>query len=202
VSDTDQPRSTRSPWRILGVGSGVLLIVAVLSLLVLGFVKDSDPLELDRRFSAGERPVVPDFTLPIFANGGRLGGEGDPVTLSKLVGQPVIVNFWADWCDPCHAEAPILERLHRRYGDRVVFLTVNSEDEPDNARAFLRKYGAKFPVVRTGSGKVRSSFGTEQMPETFVLDSDGRLGMKPFRGQLTESQAAGIGRYLDERLAP
>lgn len=176
-------------------------MVGILSLLVVGLVKDSDPLELDRRFDAGERPTVPDFTLPIFANGGRLGDEGDPVTLSSLVGQPVIVNFWADWCEPCHAEAPILERLHREYGTRVVFLTVNSEDEPDNARAFLRKYEATFPVVRTGSGKVKSSFGTQQMPETFVIDADGRLGLKPFRGQLTESQAATIADHLDRVLA-
>ncbi len=179
----------------------MLFAAGLITLLTLGLLRNPDRLKLDHRFDNGERVVPPDFTLPIFANGGRLGAVGTPVTLSKLRGAPVVVNFWADWCTPCHDEAPILEGLMQRFGDRVVFLTVNSEDDPDNARAFLKRYKATFPVVRTGDSKTRRSYGTEQMPETFVVDPDGALGLKPFRGGLDVESAAEVADHLTAVLA-
>ena len=195
VSDTTTDERT-STWRIAGITLAIVLSLGLITLLTLGLVREPDRLKLDHSFDNGERVVPPDFTLPIFANGGRLGPVGTPVTLSALRGTPVVINFWASWCAPCHDEAPILQDLQRRFGDRVVFLTVNSEDGPDEAREFIRRYKATFPVVRTGQDNIRRSYGTNQMPETFVIDPDGTLGMTPFRGGIDVESAAEIADHL------
>lgn len=196
-----QTHERASKGRVAGITIAIVLSLGLVTLLTLGLVREPERLKLDHRFTSGERVVPPDFTLPIFANGGRLGPEGTPVTLSKLRGKPVVVNFWASWCAPCHDEAPILQDLNRRFGDKVVFLTVNSEDGPDEARAFLRRYKATFPVVRTGQDTIRRSYGTNQMPETFVIDPDGALGMQPFRGGIDAESSAEIADHLTRVLA-
>ena len=199
---TDQQTHERaSKGRIAGITIAIILSLGLITLLTLGLVREPERLNLDHRFTNGEQVIPPDFTLPIFANGGRLGPDGTPVTLSKLRGTPVVVNFWASWCAPCHDEAPILQDLQRRFGDRVVFLTVNSEDGPDEARAFLKRYHATFPVVRTGQDTIRRSYGTNQMPETFVIDPDGALGMQPFRGGIDVESASEIADHLTRVLA-
>ena len=199
---TDQQTHERaSKGRIAGITIAIVLSLGLITLLTLGLVREPERLNLDHRFTNGEQVIPPDFTLPIFANGGRLGPDGTPVTLSKLRGTPVVVNFWASWCAPCHDEAPILQDLQRRFGDRVVFLTVNSEDGPDEARAFLKRYHATFPVVRTGQDTIRRSYGTNQMPETFVIDPDGALGMQPFRGGIDVESASEIADHLTRVLA-
>ncbi|MBE2196670.1 MAG: TlpA family protein disulfide reductase, partial [Anaerolinea sp.] len=51
--------------------------------------------------------LAPDFTLPTL--------EGDLVTLSKLRGQPILINLWASWCPPCRLEMPLLINVYQRY---------------------------------------------------------------------------------------
>lgn len=193
---TEDRGRTRSVLIILSV----LIAAAIVGLLVVGLTRDSDPLGISHDIADGKKVEAPDFTLPVFANGGSLGPEGTQVSLSDSRGTPVLVNFWADWCAPCHEEAPILERLYQRYGDRVQFITVNSEDEPSAARDFIKRHGVTFPVVRTGDDRVRRSFGALQMPETFVIDRDGTFGMVPFKGQLTVEHEDEIADYLDSVL--
>lgn len=197
----NEATSRWSPGRIAGVGVSAILIIGLVTLLVLGLVKDSDSLQLDHKIAEGQRVTAPDFTLPLFANGGELGAVGTPVTLSKLRGRPVIINFWASWCRPCHDEVELIKRLDARFRAKgVVMLTVNSEDDPTDAQQFLDKYQAKFPVVRTGDSGVRDLFRTAQMPETFVIDPDGTFGLMPFRGALTIEDEATIADHLTQVL--
>lgn len=198
---TPEPAAAWSRGRIVGVALSGLLALGLVLLLVLGLTRDGASLRIDHAIDAGERPVPPDFTLPVFANGGSLGAPETPVTLSTLTGRPVVVNFWASWCGPCANEAPILERIHRRYGGKVLVLGVNSEDDPTKAREFLAQYGITFPNVRVGESNVRLTFDTTKMPETFVLDPDGRVGLKPYRGELTAESEDEIAAHLDAVLA-
>lgn len=199
--DAPEPARSGGRGRVVGVGLSVLLAAAFVTLLIVGLTREPASLDIDHRVADGERVMAPDFTLPVFANGGSLGAVGTPITLSKMRGRPVLVNFWADWCLPCHEEAPILERLYRRFGTRVTFLTINTQDDPASARDFIRRHDATFPVLRTPSDKVRLSFGTKQMPETYVIAADGSFGMKRFAGQLTVESEAEIADYLTRTLA-
>jgi cytochrome c biogenesis protein CcmG, thiol:disulfide interchange protein DsbE len=113
--------------------------------------------------------LAPAFTLP------RLEGSGE-VSLDSLRGRPVVLNFWASWCIPCKSEAAVLERDWNRYRGRgVVFVGVDNKDLASDARTFVAVHGQTFPMLQDGSGSVTGSYGVSQVPETYVLDRQGRI---------------------------
>ena len=112
---------------------------------------------------------APAFTLP------RLEGPGS-VSLASLRGHPAVLNFWASWCIPCKSEAPVLERYWQRYRSRgVKFVGIDYHDFPTDARTFVSVHGLTFPTLADGSGSVTGQYGISQVPETYVLDSAGRI---------------------------
>ena len=113
--------------------------------------------------------TAPAFTL------NRLEGPGK-VSLASFRGRPVVLNFWASWCNPCKSEAAVLERDWTRYRDRgVVFLGVDYHDLAPDARSFVRHHELTFPMLQDGSGRVTGSYGISQVPETYVLSRQGRV---------------------------
>jgi cytochrome c biogenesis protein CcmG/thiol:disulfide interchange protein DsbE len=111
---------------------------------------------------------APAFTAP------RLDGSGS-ISLEELRGRPVLLNFWASWCVPCEAEAPILNRAERAYGEDVAFLGINIKDARDDALAFERRFDVPYPSVRDEAQAIYDDYGLTGQPESFLLDSDGRI---------------------------
>ncbi|MGH2542488.1 MAG: TlpA family protein disulfide reductase, partial [Ardenticatenaceae bacterium] len=72
--------------------------------------------------------------------------EGDEASLEMWRGKGVIVNFWATWCYPCRIEMPDLQALHEKYGDELVVVGVNYEEEAAEAAAFIAELGVSFPI--------------------------------------------------------
>lgn len=116
---------------------------------------------------------APDFTLPLF-NGGTL-------TLRSLRGKPVVLNFWASWCVPCREETPLLVRLHKRYGSRIVFVGVNVEDEDADARRFLASYHVDYPAVRSSDESTIVAYKIVGLPTTVFVGVDGVI-MEKYAG--------------------
>jgi cytochrome c biogenesis protein CcmG/thiol:disulfide interchange protein DsbE len=116
------------------------------------------------------------------------------VTVSRLRGKPAAVNFWASWCDPCRREAAAFARLPARLGSRARIVGVDWNDSVGGARAFLRKYGWRFPVLRDGDGTAGDRYGLTGLPTTFILDAKGRV-VKTLRGPQT---ATDVKDALDE----
>jgi cytochrome c biogenesis protein CcmG/thiol:disulfide interchange protein DsbE len=113
--------------------------------------------------------VAPAFTLR------RLDGPGK-VSLDSYRGHPVVLNFWASWCNPCKSEAAVLERDWTSYQRRgVVFLGVDYHDLASDARRFVDAHSLTFPMLRDGSGRVTGRYGIDQVPETYVLNRQGRV---------------------------
>jgi thiol-disulfide isomerase/thioredoxin len=89
-----------------------------------------------------------------------------------LRGTPVVINFWASWCDPCNQEAPDLEATWKQYqakGVRVV--GVDYEDQPADAQVFMSRYGISYPSVVDRGGELATAFGVRGVPETFFIDA-------------------------------
>ena len=126
---------------------------------------------------------------PVFALR-RLEGPGK-VSLASYRGKPVVLNFWASWCEPCKGEAAVLERDWTSYRDRgVVFLGVDYHDLASDARRFVSTHALTFPMVQDGSGKVTGDYGISQVPETYVLNRQGRVVLH-LAGPITDPAFAG-----------
>jgi cytochrome c biogenesis protein CcmG, thiol:disulfide interchange protein DsbE len=96
--------------------------------------------------------------------------------IAALHGHPVVVNLWASWCGPCRFEFPALQRLSARYGKKVAFLGVNSQDSDDAAETFLREEPVPYPSYTDPDEDIANSLGASLgYPDTAFYDRAGNL---------------------------
>ncbi len=157
-------------WRLLPVG-----IFAALALVFAMSLRSGDPSKLPSALIGKAAP-------PLSLTGlDGLQSDGKPIpgitATSLATGKPTVVNFWASWCAPCVAEHPLLIQLVKETG--VALVGINHKDQAANARRFLGRYGNPFAAVGVdGDGRAAIEWGVYGMPETFVLDGQGRIVYK------------------------
>ena len=153
-------------WRLLYLVPAIVFGV-IAGYFLWGLDPERDPREIP---SAMIDQPVPEFELAPIE-----GMEGPGLAAADLRnGQVTLVNFFASWCLPCLAEHPILIELVERDGVRLV--GINYKNEPEEARAWLAELGN--PYARIGadtSGRVGIEWGVYGLPETFVIDKQGRI---------------------------
>jgi thiol-disulfide isomerase/thioredoxin len=119
---------------------------------------------------AGELPTsVADVTLA------SLDGGPDR-TLGELLGRrPVVLNFFAQWCQPCITEMPAFERVHRDLGDQVTIVGLAYKDTDEGARATVARTAVTYPTFGDSGQDALGWFGGIQMPTTVFIDADGTV---------------------------
>ena len=124
---------------------------------------------------AGSKMVglpAPDFALPVLVN----GEPGNRLRLSEQKGRAVILDFWASWCAPCRAQAPILDRVAKAQDpSRVLVLGVNTKDDQGDALRFARAAGISYASVHDAGGRVADSFGIRELPTLVIVDRAGNV---------------------------
>ncbi len=96
--------------------------------------------------------------------------------LATLKGFPAVVNVWASWCGPCRFEFPTLQALSAKYGKRVAFLGVDSQDSDDAAKTFLEEAPVPYPSYSDGDQAIAEAIGTGGgLPDTAFYDRRGEL---------------------------
>jgi thiol-disulfide isomerase/thioredoxin len=98
-----------------------------------------------------------------------------PVVLPALQGRPVVLNFFASWCEPCTREMPALEAVAERYRGRVQFVGVTFNDSRDNARRALERAGVTYPAAFDARSTLVDDYGVRGLPTTFFIGPDGNL---------------------------
>ncbi len=164
VSPERRPEARAKQWLVPLVATAV---AALLALLYYGLTTDRLPTGVAPRPDA----VAPDFQLSTF--------DGQTVHLADLRGKPVVLNFWASWCEPCRDEQPAVNTLWQRYQSRgVVFVGINIQDTPHDALGFIRQYGVAYPVVSDPKGAVYIDYGVVGVPETYLVTREGKIKQK------------------------
>ena len=166
--------------RYLGPALAAAVAAAAVALLVFGLGSQGASRSLDNAVDQGRRPLAPDRTLPI------LGAPGSRA-LADFRGRVVVLNFWASWCTPCAAEAPMLEQAQRRLAANGAgtVLGVAYKDLISDSLGFVRDQHLTYPSLRDSDGQLAGAYGTDALPETFVLDRQSRV-VAISRGQITQ----------------
>lgn len=105
--------------------------------------------------------------------------SGKTVDLADYRGKPVLLNFWATWCDSCREEMPALEDLNRRRAaEGVVVLGVSlDEDAASVVPPFVREHGLTFPILIADRGVV-SGYAVRGLPTAYLIDADGLISRR------------------------
>lgn len=114
----------------------------------------------------------PGTTSPSFS---LMGLDGKQYDVGGKRDKPLLLNFWASWCDPCKEEAPELVKLADKYKDSLDVYGVNVTfyDKLDDAKAFVKNYGYTFPVLLDEKEEVYSRFNGVAFPTNVLIDENG-----------------------------
>ena len=157
--------------RFWTLATAVLALVAALVILISAGLPErgqfTGQLLADGSVSAPElNSVAPNFSLTTL--------EGTTITLDSLRGGPVLINFWATWCEPCRVEMPYLQEFyeaHQSSGLRV--LAVNLGETPDIIRTWVDDFGLTFDILLDPQQSLAVLYQIRGQPSTFAISPDG-----------------------------
>jgi cytochrome c biogenesis protein CcmG/thiol:disulfide interchange protein DsbE len=122
---------------------------------------------------------APDFNLPLLQDGGK------KLDLAGFKGKPVVINFWASWCDPCNREAPLLQgSWPDLQAQGVELVGIDGGETASQGIQFIQKYGVTYTsIADTIGGNTSLAYGVTSMPETFFIGRDGKVAAR-WTGQI------------------
>jgi len=139
--------------------TAILVTILTSGLLITGCTAGSEPIA-----AVGE--AAPNFELQNL--------DGQLISLSNLRGKPVLVNFWATWCQPCVSEMPHLQEIDNEWSDKgLVVLAINWGESASQAEQFLQDHNFSLQVLIDTKKVVASKYGIRAIPTTFFIDKDG-----------------------------
>ena len=153
----------------------VILIAAVLAIvLIVTLQASSEERNSQQSFAISSFFVgkqAPDFTLSTL--------EGTKVSLSQFQGQPILINFWASWCDPCRDEMPDLARTfeaQKAEGLMILGLNLTFSDSLPDVQAFVKEFNIPFPILLDEDGTVAEKlYRISGLPTSVFINQDGTI---------------------------
>jgi cytochrome c biogenesis protein CcmG, thiol:disulfide interchange protein DsbE len=102
--------------------------------------------------------------------------SGHAVSLARLRGHPVLLDFWATWCGPCRISSPMVEEFFARHQkEGLVVIGVNMDEDPSDVLAFTKHFGMTYPVVLAGSTSVPTDFQIDGLPTFILINPEGQI---------------------------
>lgn len=145
---------------------GVLAVIALLAFGVFG--TESAKLEPGDEVPAADLELLAPGDSPV---------AGQSASIEDFRGRWVLLNVWASWCGPCEDESPDLVAFQDEYGsdDGFTILGVQTQDGTDEGLDFVAEYELNYPSIRDGSGDYADELGMTGVPETILIDPEGRV---------------------------
>ncbi|HYX48248.1 MAG TPA: TlpA disulfide reductase family protein [Ktedonobacteraceae bacterium] len=155
-----------------------IIIFCVISLLNVGLLV----LILTQLLTPATHSVVdplvghsaPNFTLVLLhPDAGK-----SSLSLSNFKGKPIVLNFWASWCQPCKEELPLLENTWKQMQSQkknIVFLGIDFQESNSDASNFLEQQGVTYLAGLDTDGSIASKYGVTSLPQTIFIDHDGTV---------------------------
>jgi cytochrome c biogenesis protein CcmG/thiol:disulfide interchange protein DsbE len=101
--------------------------------------------------------------------------NSEPLSLDKLKGKVVVLDFWATWCGPCIRSIPKTNELMEKWGDKLVIIGICHPRGSDKMAAAAKKHGIKFPIAIDPQEKTDLSYMVNGYPDYFIIDQNGKL---------------------------
>ena len=121
--------------------------------------------------------------------------DGTSLDLQTLRGHPLLINFWATWCEPCKVEIPSLQTVYDTYKDRGLrIIAINLGETLETARSWVQEMNLNFDVVIDPTAKIASLYQLRGQPSTYVVSPNGVIS-QVFFGPINEAA-------LETALAP
>lgn len=109
---------------------------------------------------------------------------GQTITPNNFGGKLLVLNFWATWCPPCVQEIPSLQEFQDEFASQgVVVVGVSVDKNPGAYDQFLKRFGVTFDTARDPDWNIAGSYGTYQLPETYIINADGEVVQKIIAAQ-------------------
>ena len=126
-----------------------------------------DDIEATTLIKKGDK--APDFTVEMVS--------GEKITLSKLKGKVVLINFWATWCPPCRQEMTHVQKeiIDHFKGQDFVFLPISRGEKKEVVEAFREKQGYTFPMGLDPTQEIYKKYASNYIPRNFVVGKDGKV---------------------------
>jgi cytochrome c biogenesis protein CcmG, thiol:disulfide interchange protein DsbE len=131
------------------------------------------PLLLAAGCDRGDHPRQIGKSAPAFT----LKDGQQTLDLSAYHGKVVVLNFWATWCTPCIEEIPSLNELQRQL-PQLAIVGVSIDENANAYRQFLTDHRIDFTTIRDPDRRISTLYGTQQFPETYIIDRDGHVRRK------------------------
>jgi peroxiredoxin len=130
--------------------------------------------------------------------------EGEPISLSELRGQVVLVNFWATWCPPCRVEMPGFQSVYEDYREEGFIILGLSTDAGSGraVREFLDEREIDYPVAQVGEAEKRAFGGVPLLPTSILVDRDGLIRYRVEGFFAPPALRAAVRRLVREGAAP
>ena len=155
----------------------LVFLIALLALIIVvayfGYRELSgDGPEVDAPDTGSSNAIAaPDFTV--------YDMQGNAVKLSDMKGKPVVVNFWATWCNPCLSELGHFEDMYKKYGDSINFMMVDMTDggreTAEKVKSFVSQMGYTFPVYLDTKQLAAYTYSVSSIPMTLFINEKGEI---------------------------
>lgn len=147
-------------------GQAILAVMVILGIALAWVIVNS---MRDHVVQVGDR--APNFSITT--------DSGQAVSLANYRGKVLVLNFWASWCPPCVEETPSLNKFQQEVaGSGVTVLGISIDRNKKMYDRFLRRFGVSFETARDPDAKISASYGTFKIPETYIIDRNGKVAEK------------------------